>query len=85
MKIWGLKIGHLRLYVCVCVYTCTSFSSSLLGANKNMIYSSNKKSLKNKTYYFPLGAEFPIQYLVESIIETEAKLYIVIDLEQHHF
>lgn len=49
-----------------------------------MICSSSKKSLKNKAYYFLVGAEFPIQYLVQSITEKEAKLHIVIGLEQHH-
>lgn len=70
------------MYLCVC--TGTSFSLCLPGINKKMICSSSKKSLKNKAYYFLVGAEFPIQYLVQSITEKEAKLHIVIGLEQHH-
>lgn len=60
---------NLAIHICVCVHvifvcTCTSFSSSLPETNKEMIFSSGKKSLKNKTYYFLVGIEFPIQYLV---------------------
>lgn len=87
VKLWIYKVFWTFDIKQVCIYVCVQARPlvyAYLELTKKMICSSSKKSLKNKAYYFLVGAEFPIQYLVQSITEKEAKLHIVIGLEQHH-